>query len=166
MNSITEWNSLGAEEIGQVLKKASKIMQEDRSHTIAVMTKDAGKTIHEADIEVSEAIDFANYYGYSAIENRVFIQSSPLGVVVVVPPWNFPYAIPAGGICAALASGNSVIVKPAPETVATAWYLVQQLWKAGVPKDVLQFLPTKDDEIGQTLVTHKRSKSSPAYWKF
>ena len=159
VNSITEWNSLGAEEIGKILNKASKIMQEDRSHTIAVMAKDAGKTIHEADIEVSEAIDFANYYGYSAIENRVFEKSSPLGVVVVVPPWNFPYAIPAGGICAALASGNSVIVKPAPETVATAWYLVQQLWKAGVPKGVLQFLPTKDDEIGQTLVTHKEAKA-------
>ena len=89
----------------------------------------------------------------------MFNKSSPLGVVVVIPPWNFPYAIPAGGICAALASGNSVIVKPAPETVATAWYLVQQLWKAGVPKGVLQFLPTKDDEIGQTLVTHKEAKA-------
>ena len=77
-----------------------------------------------------------------------------VGVVVVAGPWNFPYAIPAGGVLAALAAGNSVILKPAPETVATAWVLVQQLWRAGVPREVLQFVPTRDDEVGQRLVTH------------
>ena len=159
LDSAIEWNSLGAQEIRNILKKASEIMQEERDHMIAVMTKDGGKTIHEADIEVSEAIDFANYYGHSAIENQVFDQSTPLGSVVIVPPWNFPYAIPAGGICAALASGNTVIVKPAPQTVATSWYLVQQLWRAGVPKNVLHFFPTQDDEIGRKLVTHKEAEA-------
>jgi RHH-type proline utilization regulon transcriptional repressor/proline dehydrogenase/delta 1-pyrroline-5-carboxylate dehydrogenase len=72
----------------------------------------------------------------------------------VVPPWNFPYAIPAGGVCAALAAGNAVILKPAPETVATAWQLVRQLWAGGVPRDVLQFVPTRDDDTGRHLVTH------------
>ena len=75
-------------------------------------------------------------------------------MVVVVPPWNFPYAIPSGGVLAALAAGNAVILKPAPETVATGWLIVQQLWAAGVPRDVLQFVPTRDDEVGQHLVTH------------
>jgi RHH-type proline utilization regulon transcriptional repressor/proline dehydrogenase/delta 1-pyrroline-5-carboxylate dehydrogenase len=72
-----------------------------------------------------------------------------------VPPWNFPYAIPTGGICAALAAGNSVIFKSAPETVATSWQLVNQLWRAGVPKDVLQFVSTEDNEIGESLITHQ-----------
>jgi RHH-type proline utilization regulon transcriptional repressor/proline dehydrogenase/delta 1-pyrroline-5-carboxylate dehydrogenase len=119
------------------------------------MSRDAGKTVSEADPEVSEAIDFANYYALSAVSLDLERQSSPVGVVVVVPPWNFPYAIPAGGICAALAAGNTVIFKSAPETVATSWHLVNQLWKAGVPKNVLQFVSTEDDEVGQALVSHE-----------
>ncbi|MEZ6107604.1 MAG: aldehyde dehydrogenase family protein [Pirellulaceae bacterium] len=57
---------------------------------------------------------------------------------MVTPPWNFPYAIPAGGAMAALMAGNAVILKPAPESVLTAWHMVQQLWRAGVPREVLQ----------------------------
>jgi RHH-type proline utilization regulon transcriptional repressor/proline dehydrogenase/delta 1-pyrroline-5-carboxylate dehydrogenase len=83
-----------------------------------------------------------------------FGESTPLGTILVVPPWNFPYAIPMGGVCAALAAGNTVILKPAPETVATAWEIVSHLWEGGVPKDVLQFLPMRDDENGKYLVTH------------
>ena len=93
--------------------------------------------------EISEAIDFANFYSYSA---KDFGPSTPLGTVLVVPPWNFPYAIPMGGVCAALAAGNTVILKPAPETVATAYEAASQLWDGGVPKEVLQFLPMRDDE--------------------
>ena len=70
---------------------------------------------------------------------------------MVAPPWNFPFAIPAGGVLAALAAGNTVILKPAPETVLTAWLLATCLWDAGVPRDVLQFLPCPDDEVGRAL---------------
>ena len=119
--------------------------------TIAVMARDAGKTVAEADPEVSEAADFVRFYALHAGDNST---SSPLGVVLVVPPWNFPFAIPAGGIAAALAAGNCVILKPAPETVATAWELVQQFWRGGVPRDVLQFVATRDDDVGRRLVTH------------
>ena len=130
-------------------------MREEHHDTLAVMSLDAGKTMDQGIPEVTEAIDFARYYGRSAIRTlEGAAPSSPVGVVVVVPPWNFPYAIPAGGVLAALAAGNAVILKPAPETVATAWVLVQQLWRAGVPRDVLQFVPTRDDEVGQHLVTH------------
>jgi RHH-type proline utilization regulon transcriptional repressor/proline dehydrogenase/delta 1-pyrroline-5-carboxylate dehydrogenase len=115
------------------------------------MARDAGKTEAEADPEVSEGIDFARFYATSAVD---FAQSTPLGTVVVVPPWNFPYAIPAGGVCAALAAGNVVILKPAPEAVATAWHLAQQLWAGGVARDVLQFVPTRDDDDGRRLITH------------
>ena len=126
-------------------------MGERRARTIAVMARDGGKTVAEADPEVSEGIDFARFYASRALSDGA---STPLGVVLVVPPWNFPYAIPAGGVLASLAAGNAVILKPAPESVAVAVELVQQLWDAGVPRDVLQLIPTRDDECGQHLVTH------------
>lgn len=153
--SVQNWNEIGANVRAVILKRFGQIAHDQQEETIAIMSRDAGKTVSEADPEVSEAIDFANYYALSAVSLDLERQSSPVGVVVVVPPWNFPYAIPAGGICAALAAGNTVIFKSAPETVATSWHLVNQLWKAGVPKNVLQFVSTEDDEVGQALVSHE-----------
>ena len=152
--SIEGWNEIGANDRAVILKRFGQIAYDQQEETIAIMSRDAGKTVSEADPEVSEAIDFANYYALSAISLDLERESSPVGVVVVVPPWNFPYAIPIGGICAALAAGNTVIFKSAPETVATSWHLVNQLWKAGVPKNVLQFVSTQDNEVGQALVSH------------
>lgn len=152
--SHSEWNLTGAAKRAEVLIEFGQIAHDEMEETIAIMARDAGKSVAEADPEVSEAIDFANYYALSAIALDIDRESSPVGVIVVVPPWNFPYAIPTGGICAALAAGNSVIFKSAPETVATSWQLVNQLWRAGVPKDVLQFVSTEDNEIGKALITH------------
>jgi RHH-type proline utilization regulon transcriptional repressor/proline dehydrogenase/delta 1-pyrroline-5-carboxylate dehydrogenase len=153
--AVEAWDARGPRERARILWEAARVMGEEHHDTLAVMSLDAGKTMDQGIPEVSEAIDFARYYGRSAIRTlEGAAPSSPVGVVVVVPPWNFPYAIPAGGVLASLAAGNAVILKPAPETVATAWVLVQQLWRAGVPRDVLQFVPTRDDEVGQHLVTH------------
>jgi len=146
------WGALTIAERGQLLRAAAKVMEERQDETIAVMMRDAGKSITEAIPEISEAVDFANFYSIAA---KDFGPSNPLGTVLVVPPWNFPYAIPMGGICAALAAGNTVILKPAPESVATAFEVVSHLWKGGIPKDVLQFLPMRDDESGRYLVTHE-----------
>ena len=150
--SVAKWESLGASERGKILGEAANIMESERAETIALMSRDCGKTVSEADPEVSEAIDFARYYALSALHR--FAGSTPLGVVLVVPPWNFPYAIPMGGVCAALSSGNAVILKSAPESVATAWQIANQLWRAGVPREVLQFVMTRDDEDGKHLVGH------------
>ena len=150
-NAQDKWSSLASEERSAILFKAAEVMQKATTETIAVMSRDAGKTIAEADPEVAEAIDFARFYATTA---KNFGESSPLGTILVVPPWNFPYAIPMGGVCAALAAGNTVILKPAPETVATAWEIVSHLWTGGVPQDVLQFLPMRDDESGKYLITH------------
>jgi RHH-type proline utilization regulon transcriptional repressor/proline dehydrogenase/delta 1-pyrroline-5-carboxylate dehydrogenase len=148
------WDSRGPRERARILWEAARVMGQEHHDTLAVMSLDAGKTVDQGIPEVTEAIDFARYYGRSAIRTlEGAAPSTPVGVVVVVPPWNFPYAIPAGGVLAALAAGNAVILKPAPEAVATAWVLVQQLWRAGIPRDVLQFVPTRDDEVGQHLVT-------------
>ncbi|MCU0301260.1 MAG: bifunctional proline dehydrogenase/L-glutamate gamma-semialdehyde dehydrogenase [Candidatus Nanopelagicales bacterium] len=155
VGAVEAWDGRGPRERARILWEAARIMGEQRHDTLAVMALDAGKTVEQAGPEIAEAIDFARFYGRSAIRLlEAGPASAPVGAVVVVPPWNFPYAIPAGGVLAALAAGNTVILKPAPESVATAWLLVQQLWQAGVPHEVLQFVPTRDDEVGQHLVTH------------
>ena len=80
-----------------------------------------------------------------------------LGTVVITPPWNFPYAIPAGGVLAALIAGNTVVLKPAPEVRRLSAHLASQLWEAGVPRDVLQFYPCEDDANGRSLLTDART---------
>ena len=152
--AVPAWEGMGSDARQRVLLAAARVMEAERQNIAAVMMLDSGKTAAEADPEISEAIDFARYYGLEARAGINGDESTPVGVVAVIPPWNFPYAIPCGGVCAALAAGNAVILKPAPETVATAWMLVQQLWAAGVPKDVLQFVPTRDDDSGKRLITH------------
>lgn len=149
------WEALGADGRAAVLREAARVMAADRFTTIACMRTDAKKSATEADPEVSEAIDFARYYADSF---RVSdgLTADALGVVVVASPWNFPYAIPAGGVLAALAAGNAVVLKPAPETVQTAALLARQLWRAGVPRDVFQFFPCEDGPDGKALLTDSR----------
>jgi RHH-type transcriptional regulator, proline utilization regulon repressor / proline dehydrogenase / delta 1-pyrroline-5-carboxylate dehydrogenase len=129
-------------------------MSDQRYRTIACLRLDGKKAIAEADGEVSEAIDFARYYARTA-QLPPNIKSNAFGIVAVVSPWNFPYAIPAGGVLAALMAGNSVILKPARATLQIAWLFVQQLWQAGVPRDVLHFYPCYN-ELGKALITDKR----------
>ncbi len=154
-----EWAARPMQERRSILNRVADVMAAHRGETIAVMMHDAGKVVGQADPEVSEAIDFARYYaaGTRTLETLLGqdLDFEPLGVVVVASPWNFPYAIPAGGVLASLAAGNSVILKPAPETVLTASLIARYCYEAGVPRDVLQFLPTPDDEVGQRLITHE-----------
>ncbi|MEQ1699953.1 MAG: bifunctional proline dehydrogenase/L-glutamate gamma-semialdehyde dehydrogenase [Ilumatobacteraceae bacterium] len=152
------WATRTFDERRAVLAAAADEMERSRGRTLALMARTACKTIAEGDPEVSEAIDFARYYGWCthATEARVAAgqRFTPDGVVLVASPWNFPFAIPAGGVCAALAAGNAVILKPAPEVREVAFELAQQLWRAGVPGDALQFVACPDDEVGRRLVTH------------
>ncbi|HEY1826049.1 MAG TPA: bifunctional proline dehydrogenase/L-glutamate gamma-semialdehyde dehydrogenase [Acidimicrobiales bacterium] len=150
-SGFASWHRLPGAQRRETLLRAADVMSAHRARTIAVMARDGAKTVAEADPEVSEGVDFARFYARGLIDDA---DSTPLGVVVVVPPWNFPYAIPAGGVLASLAAGNAVILKPAPETVAVAAALCAQLWEAGVPRDVLQLIPTRDDETGRHLITH------------
>lgn len=138
-----------------IFERAAVQMTADRFNAIACMNAEGRKAVPEADAEVSEAIDFVRYYARTGCPSRE-IEASPLGVVVVAPPWNFPYAIPCGGVIAALAAGNAVILKPAPEAVRTAWLLVRQLWSAGIPREVLQFFPGPDGEPGKSLIADTR----------
>jgi RHH-type transcriptional regulator, proline utilization regulon repressor / proline dehydrogenase / delta 1-pyrroline-5-carboxylate dehydrogenase len=133
-----------------LLRAVAEQMDTERWATLAQMAAEAAKTVREGDPEVSEAIDFARYYATAVIPAA----TAPFGVTVVASPWNFPYAIPAGGVLAALIAGNTVILKPPPETRQTAWLLANQCWRAGIPRDALQYVACPDDEVGQRLITH------------
>jgi len=119
---------------------------------------EAGKVLPESDPEVSEAIDFVMFYCATAraLTSMPSLEATPKGVVAVIPPWNFPIAIPCGGVAAALATGNTVIIKPAPETVLTAYVMCEAFWRAGVPKEALQFLPTDESTGGSRIVTSEK----------
>jgi RHH-type proline utilization regulon transcriptional repressor/proline dehydrogenase/delta 1-pyrroline-5-carboxylate dehydrogenase len=149
------WESLGSDRRGELLKQCAAVMERQRSGTIACMVYDAKKAAAEADAEVSEAVDFASYYAGTP-RLPADVRAEALGVVVIAPPWNFPSAIPAGGVLPALMAGNAVILKPSPETIPTAWRLANQLWEGGIPRDVLQFFPCADGQIGRSLITDPR----------
>ncbi|MCJ8502686.1 bifunctional proline dehydrogenase/L-glutamate gamma-semialdehyde dehydrogenase [Desulfatitalea alkaliphila] len=150
------WRSMPPDERHRMLSKVAMALREARGDLIGAAAAETGKLFSEADVEVSEAIDFAEYYPFSArtftrIEN---VTARGKGVGAVVSPWNFPIAIPCGGIVAALSAGNTVIFKPASDAVLTAWVLVQCFWRAGISRNVLQFVPCAGGEAGNHLVTH------------
>jgi RHH-type transcriptional regulator, proline utilization regulon repressor / proline dehydrogenase / delta 1-pyrroline-5-carboxylate dehydrogenase len=147
----TEWWARPASERQKVLLGAAASLARRRGRLLAVMAYDTGKTLREGDPEVSEAIDFATYYAGHVTHPDLGFR--PHGTVVVASPWNFPLSIPAGGVLAALAAGNAVILKPAPEAVAVGGELVHALWEGGVPRSVLQFVPCVDGDASRRLIT-------------
>lgn len=153
-NAADEWKKSSSEERSHLLNKIAAGISAKRGRLIAAMMADTAKTIQESDTEISEAIDFATYYS-EQIRNWYSLPDIywiPKGVVLVAPPWNFPCSIPAGGILAALATGNSVIFKPAPEAVLVGWELANIFWEAGVSKRLLQFVNGDDETIGTALI--------------
>ncbi|MAS93268.1 MAG: 1-pyrroline-5-carboxylate dehydrogenase [Verrucomicrobiales bacterium] len=156
VNAVTGWSSQTVEGRAVILRQCAEQLSADRFDTIAVVQQEGKKAIQEADVEISEAIDFARYYAETG-KLPEGVTATPLGVVVVTPPWNFPYAIPCGGVLAALMAGNAVILKPAPEAVETGWHLANQLWKAGVPRDVLQCILCEDHGAGEALIRDERT---------
>ncbi len=154
----TAWAARPEAERRRLIDGAAAVLARRRGDLIGAMIVDGAKAVAEADPEVSEAIDFARYYARAldAASTMDGCRMEPLGVVLVAPPWNFPLSIPAGGVLAALAAGNAVLLKPAPEAVLVGWHLAAALWDAGVPREVLQFVPCRDDEVGRGLVTDPR----------
>src|SRR5690606_12318072 len=110
--------------------------------------------------EVSEAIDFAHYYAESAKRMEAIEGAThrPVGLTVVTPPWNFPVAIPAGSTLSALAAGSPVIIKPARQARRSGAVMIEALWEAGVPRDVLQYVQfdrslSQSNDLGQKLIS-------------
>lgn len=147
------WRCVHKEEKAEILLRVADNLRKNRSSFVGVMLVDGGKTLAEADVELSEAIDFAEYYARSMLQWSAFepLRWKPKGTVLVTPPWNFPCAIPLGGVLAALVTGNTVIFKPAVETALVAWYLATSVWEAGVPKEALQFVTCKHEQGSQMI---------------
>ncbi|WP_425546272.1 proline dehydrogenase family protein [Agrococcus versicolor] len=150
------WAASGAEARARILRDAAVTLGAYRGRLLEVMAAETGKTLAEGDPEVSEAIDFARYYADQAVllEETEHARPVPVALTVVTPPWNFPVAIPAGGITAALATGSAVIVKPAPQARRSAAVLLEALWEAGVPRDVLVLCDMEEGEVSRHLVAH------------
>lgn len=152
------WQALGADERARILYRAGERLEAKRAELLEVMGSECGKTLDQGDPEVSEAIDFANYYAMlgQLLEQVDGAKPLPQKLIAVIPPWNFPTAIPAGGALAGLASGASVIIKPASNSARSGAVMVEALWEAGVPRDVLQLVQFGDRELGSKLVADPR----------
>ena len=148
------WAQRPATERRAIMHRVAEQLASRRSELLTTMMHEANKTIAQGDVEVSEAIDFARYYGDRALDLDAVEGASftPYGVVSVVPPWNFPVAIPAGGVLSSLAAGNVVLFKPAPQTQRSAEIVAEVCWEAGVPRDVLHFVRAGDDDAGRAVV--------------
>jgi len=152
------WGSRSGAERAAVLRRAAVALEAARGRLLEVMAAECGKTLDEADPEVSEAIDFANYYAVLAasLDDMDGAVARPAGLTVVTPPWNFPVAIPAGSVLAALAAGSAVIIKPAPQAVRCGAVLVDALLSAGVPASALQLVNVSEGSLGRQLVADPR----------
>lgn len=168
VKTFETWKFVRAEERANYLFKAAAIMRRRKLEFSAWMVEEAGKNWQEADADTAEAIDFLEYYGRQMIKlskgmevhsfpgeinECVYI---PLGVGVVIAPWNFPLAILTGMTAAAIVAGNTVIMKPASTTVVIAAKLMELLEEAGLPAGVVNYLPGPGGVIGDYLVKHPK----------
>ena len=164
--ALPAWRDAAPAERAAVLFRAAELMREGTMELSALMTLEAGKTRHEANGDVDEAVDFLEYYGREMLrlgtprrmghapgEHNVYFYQ-PRGVALVIAPWNFPLAILTGMTSAALVAGDPVIVKPAGPTPVIAAHMVRLLEEAGAPPGTVNFLPSPGGEVGDFLVRH------------
>jgi RHH-type proline utilization regulon transcriptional repressor/proline dehydrogenase/delta 1-pyrroline-5-carboxylate dehydrogenase len=151
--ALPDWSAHDVGERARLLRRAAELLAERRGSTGAWIVHEAAKSWTEALADVDEAIDYLRYYALQAEAlSELWRDYHPRGVVAVIPPWNFPIAIPCGMAAAALVAGNAVVLKPAEQTPLIAWRLVEILHEAGVPEDVLVWLPGRGDVAGHALV--------------
>ncbi|MFA5898486.1 MAG: bifunctional proline dehydrogenase/L-glutamate gamma-semialdehyde dehydrogenase PutA, partial [Hyphomicrobium sp.] len=162
------WNKLGGAKRAQILEAAADLFERDKARLMAVIVREAGKTLDDAQADVREAVDYLRYYAVQA--RRLFagpvLLPAPTGernslilhgrgVFACISPWNFPLAIFTGQVAAALAAGNAVLAKPAEQTPISAYLATKLLHEAGVPGDVLHLLPGSG-RLGAALVKDTR----------
>jgi 1-pyrroline-5-carboxylate dehydrogenase len=168
--AFAKWKKVPAEERAELLFRAARLIRERKHELAAWMILEIGKNWVEADADVAESIDFCEFYGremlrlsqppaltpYPGEDNRMAY--IPLGVGVVIPPWNFPLAILVGMTTASLVTGNTVVLKPSSETPAVAYQFVGIMEDAGLPPGVLNFVPGSGAEVGDYLVMHPKTR--------
>ena len=164
------WQYVPAEKRANLLFKAAKIMRKRRFEMNAAMIIEVGKTFTEADADTAEAIDFLEFYGremlrYAGAKTAIQLPGEknelvylPLGVGVVIPPWNFPLAILAGMTTAAVVAGNTVVLKPSSDSPLIGYKFMEVMEEAGVPPGVINFVAGPGGAVGETLVTHPQTR--------
>lgn len=164
------WKNVPAEDRAEILFRGAEVMRRRRFEINAWMIMEAGKNFAEADADTAEAIDFLEFYGremlrysskqpitpYKGEKNELVYV--PLGVGIVIPPWNFPFAILAGMSSAAIVTGNTVVLKPSSDTPMMGRLYYEIMEEAGLPAGVLNFLPGSGAEVGDTLVSHPMTR--------
>ncbi|MFR9166433.1 MAG: bifunctional proline dehydrogenase/L-glutamate gamma-semialdehyde dehydrogenase [Dysgonomonas sp.] len=156
----SNWRKTTLKERNEILHKVAQNLSDKRGDLIGCMSAITGKTFTEGDVEVSEATDFCRFYPISmqAFEELETVSYKPKGIILVIPPWNFPLAIPVGGVAAALAGGNTVILKPATVALPIAWEFAKCFWDAGVPRDALQVVCPAERSTLDYLTSHPSVK--------
>ncbi len=165
-----EWRFVDPKKRAEYLFKAAKSMRKRKHEFSAVLVLEVGKTFPEADADTAEAIDFLEFYGremlrYAAPQPVTKISTEknelvyiPLGVGLVVPPWNFALAILAGMTSAAIVSGNTVILKPSSDSMLTGWTFFNLMREVGVPAGVINFVSGPGSSVGDYLVAHPKTR--------
>ena len=165
-NAFEKWSNTDVKERANCLLKMANLLEENMPKFMAIAIAEAGKTLSNTIAEVREAIDFCRYYAERAMKdfepqilpgptgemNRLTLGGR--GGIVCISPWNFPLAIFIGQVVAALVAGNTVVAKPAEQTPLIAFEATKLLYEAGVPEDVVQFLPGNGEVVGAGLVQH------------
>lgn len=164
--ALADWRDAPATERFALLFRTARLLRERRDELAALEVFEVGKTWREADADVCEAIDFLEYYGREMLRlgrprrtvdvpgerNDMVYQGR--GVCAVIAPWNFPLAILCGMTSAALAAGNTVVMKPSRPATLIAWRLIECLREAGLPAGVCNFLPGRGEVVGAALVSN------------
>ncbi|MEZ0226167.1 MAG: bifunctional proline dehydrogenase/L-glutamate gamma-semialdehyde dehydrogenase PutA [Alphaproteobacteria bacterium] len=167
--AFPSWKLTPADERAACLDRMADLMEEDAPALMALLTREGGKTHVDSIAELREAVDYCRYYasegrkhfgqghqlpGPTGESNQLFLEGR--GVFLCISPWNFPLAIFLGQVSAALMAGNCVIAKPAGQTCLIAMRAVELLIRAGIPKDVIAFMPVSGRLAGQHIVTDER----------
>ncbi|MFC9601328.1 L-glutamate gamma-semialdehyde dehydrogenase [Peribacillus butanolivorans] len=170
VTAFESWKKVKPEIRADVLFKAAAIIRRRKHEFSALLTKEAGKPWNEADADTAEAIDFLEFYARQmlTLKDGVPVQSRPgefnrydyipLGVGIIISPWNFPFAIMAGTAVAAIVTGNTILLKPASTTPIVAAKFVEVMHEAGLPSGVLNFVPGSGAEVGDYLVDHPKTR--------
>ncbi len=164
--TFKSWQHVPVEERARYLLRAAASMRRRKNEFNAYMILEAGKSWYEAEADTAEAIDFLEFYARQAIRiadeshmlapyppEQVGYYNIPLGVGAIIPPWNFPTAIPTGLLAAAIVTGNTVVFKPAEQTTWIGYKVAELFWSVGLPKGVLNFLTGPGEVVGARMVT-------------
>src|SRR5213592_576546 len=164
------WKKVSPQERAKFLFRAAQIVRERKYELNALVCYEVGKTWVEADADIAETIDFLEFYGREMLRlgepqkltpmrgERNYLVYIPLGVGVVVPPWNFPCAIMAGLVAASLVTGNTVVLKPASDSPTIAAKFIDILFEAGIPKEAVDFITGPGAAVGDALVQHPKTR--------